>query len=111
MAISFARAGEQSVNEGKTAMQQMTAQFEDISGANAAAVRNLEKIESMTAEQAETNEKLSRILSTIRLTARENASASEQTHGSIKNLKKLINQLKTHTRQHQQQEEGVIDAT
>lgn len=102
MSISSARAGEQSVNDGKNAMQQMTAQFEEIARANAAAVRDLETIASMTAQQAETNEKLGQILSTIRMTAHETSASSEQTHSSIKSLKNLINQLKTHTRHHQQ---------
>ena len=107
MAISFARAGEQSVQEGKNAMRQMTAQFEEIAGANAATVRDLETIESMTAEQAEINEKLSRILSAIRLKARDNSAVSEQTHGSIKNLKKLINQLRVHSSRYSQDENGM----
>jgi methyl-accepting chemotaxis protein len=102
MSISYARAGEQSVDDGRTAMKQMTAQFEEIARANAAAVRDLETIESMTAEQAETNEKLSRILSTIRITAHDTSASSEQTHSSIKDLKRLINQLKAHTRLHHQ---------
>ena len=106
MAISFARAGEHSVQEGKNAMRQMTAQFEEIAGANVTAVRNLETIESMTAEQAEINGKLSRILSTIRMKAQENSTASEQTHNSIKNLKKLINQLKVHSNRYPQDENG-----
>ena len=107
LAISFARAGESSVQEGKNAMRQMTTQFEEIAGANATAVRDLETIESMTAEQAEINEKLSRILSTIRMKAQENSTASEQTHGSIKNLKKLLSQLKVHSGPQPQDESAI----
>ncbi|MEW6077785.1 MAG: methyl-accepting chemotaxis protein [Thermodesulfobacteriota bacterium] len=102
MSITYARAGEQSVGDGKNAMKQMTAQFEEIARANEAAVRDLETIEAMTAEQAQANEKLNGILSTIRLTAHDTSASSEQTHSSIKDLKRLINQLRSHTRLHQQ---------
>jgi methyl-accepting chemotaxis protein len=101
LSITYARAGENSVEDGKTAMKQMTAQFEEIARANEAAVRDLETIKAMTAEQAEANEKLSRILSAIRLTAHDTSASSEQTHSSIKDLKRLINQLRSHTRLHQ----------
>ncbi len=98
MSISFARAGEQSVNDGENAMSHMTDQFEEIARANVAAVQSLKTIESITARQAESNEKLSRILSIIRSTTQETSAASGQTHESIKSLKNLINQLKAQTR-------------